>query len=329
MNEGFIKPLEKIFDKQIPEADLYHAVNSGYAGLIGGLAKSIYSKPLIITEHGSYYKEWYLRLSAVDFPDELKHPKILKPEDHNQIKLLKFIKKIVNFSFNKADIISPVTNSHIPLELKLGADPKKIKTIPNGIDYNKFSNNMTNGDSNNGDEFIIGTVARVNPIKDVKTLIKAAKIVTDKNSNAKFEYVGPSEDEQYSNDLVSLIEDLNIADKFKFIPETLTPEEVYSRFSVFTLSSISEAQPLAILEAMSAGIPIVATRVGGVPEPVSGAGLLVNPGNYQHLAKSILYYLNNPVKKNLAGKISRERIEKCYSENLFLDSYRNLYGHLL
>lgn len=327
LNDGFIKPLNRLFDMPIPEADLYHAVNAGYAGLIAGLAKKLYSKPVIVTEHGSYYKEWFLRLSSVDFPDELKHPKILKPEDHTQIMLLKFIKKLVNFSFHSADIIAPVTGAHVPLELNLGADPRKIKVIPNGVNYNKFTCRV--GDNDQSKDPIVGTVARVNPIKDVKTMIRAAKVVADEMPNVKFEYVGPKEDLEYSNESQALIEELNISHNFKFIPETFFPEEVYSRFQVFVLSSISEAQPLAILEAMSSGVPVVATRVGGVPEPVSGNGLLVNPGDYTELAKSILFYLKNPVKKENAGKLSREKIIKHYSEQSFINSYKATYSSLL
>jgi glycosyltransferase involved in cell wall biosynthesis len=323
MKQGFLKPLKKIFNKPLPKADIYHAVNSGYAGLIGSLAKKIYSKPLIITEHGSYYKEWYLRLSSVDFPDELKHPQMLKPQNHKQIKLLKLIRKIVTFSFNQADIISPVTATHIPLELKLGADPKKIKAIPNGVDHNRFKKNDMQIDT---DEITVGTIARLNPIKDVKTLIRAAKIVTSKKDNVHFEFIGPQEDKQYTLETKELVEDLGLEDKFKFMQETLNPEEVYRKFSVFTLSSISEAQPLAILEAMSSGIPVVATRVGGVPEPVSGNGLLVNPGDYNNFAKSILFFINNSNNNKIVGESSRNKIERFYSEKQFINCYRNLYS---
>ncbi|MHA1410336.1 MAG: GT4 family glycosyltransferase PelF [Candidatus Odinarchaeia archaeon] len=325
LNDGFILPLTKIFEMNIPRADIYHAVNSGYAGLIGSLAKNMYSKPLVITEHGSYYKEWFLRLSSVDFPDELNHPKLLQPQDHKQIKLLKFIKKLVSFSFNMADIISPVTNAHIPLEVQLGAAPGKIKVIPNGVDQETFSQLGSADSSGNPDEIVVGTLARVNPIKDVKTLIKAAKLVLDKKPNVRFEYIGPSEDKEYLYELNELIEDLSLENKFNFIPETLTPEDAYSRFSIFALSSISEAQPLAVLEAMSAGLPIVATKVGGVPEPVSGNGLLVEPGDYRGFAKSLLYFVNNPVKTKKISKLAKQKAEYCYSEHAFIKSYRNLY----
>ncbi len=325
LNEGFIKPLERVFNVPIPEADVYHALNAGYAGLIAGLAKRIYNKPVIVTEHGSYYKEWVLRLSRVDFPDELRHPKILKPEDHTQIRLLKFIGKLVEFSFKSADIIAPVTGAHIPIELKLGADYKKIKPIPNGVDYNLFTGNK---DGEQSEELTVGTVARLNPIKDVKTLIKAARLVVDKQPNVRFEFIGPKEDLDYYNETVALIEELGLEDHFHILPETYTPEKLYSRFHVFALSSISEAQPLALLEAMSAGIPVVATRVGGVPEPVDECGLLVNPGEYKLMAKSILFYLRNPEYKREAGLKARERIVNRFSESLFINAYRKVYFNL-
>ncbi|WEU40199.1 MAG: GT4 family glycosyltransferase PelF [Candidatus Odinarchaeum yellowstonii] len=325
LNEGFIKPLERVFNIPIPEADIYHALNAGYAGLIAGLAKQIYNKPVIITEHGSYYKEWILRLSRVDFPDELRHPKILKPEDHTQIKLLKFIGKLVEFSFKSADVITPVTGAHIPLELKLGADPRKIKPIPNGVDCERFT---SSGNGEQNDEPVVGTVARLNPIKDVKTLIKAARLVIDEKPNVRFEFIGPKEDLEYYNESLALVEDLRLENNFHFLPETHSPEKLYSRFQVFALSSISEAQPLALLEAMSSGVPIVATRVGGVPEPVDGCGLLVNPGEYESLAKGILFYLRNPEYKREIGFRARNRIMNRYSESLFINEYRRVYFDL-
>ncbi|MHA1754832.1 MAG: GT4 family glycosyltransferase PelF, partial [Candidatus Odinarchaeia archaeon] len=222
-----------------------------------------------------------------------------------------------------ADSINPVTSSHILLEVKLGADPRKIKVIPNGVDTKRFSNGEKEQDKK---ELIVGTVARLNPIKDVKTLIRAAKIVTDTKSNVIFEFYGPTEDNEYKNQAVELIEDLSLEGKFIFKPETKAPEKVYTNFSVFALSSISEAQPLAILEAMSSGVPVVASRVGGVPEPVEGSGLLFNPGDFKQMAKSILFFVDKPKEKYKASILSREKILKFFSERDFIESYRKLYN---
>ncbi|MHA1238025.1 MAG: GT4 family glycosyltransferase PelF [Candidatus Odinarchaeia archaeon] len=323
IRDTFLRPIEALLDFNIPKADLYHAVNAGYAGLLGLMGKIRHRSPLLVTEHGSYYKEWLIKLSSVNFPVELHHPKIIRPQDHPQIKILRFIRKLCNMTLSNANIIAPVTKAHIPLEVRLGANPNKIKPIPNGIDLSNFK---PNGDKN---KLVVGTVARLNPIKDVITLIKAARIVSNKLPNAVFKFIGPVEDLNYYQQVTELIEKYRLTDIFQILPETRNPEKTYHEFAVFALTSLSEAQPLSILEAMACGKPVVATRVGGVPEPVSGRGILVNPGDFKKLASALTFFLKNRKEAKIKGEKGREIVGKNYSVNRFINDYKETYASLL
>lgn len=98
-------------------------------------------------------------------------------------------------------------------------------------------------------------------------------------------------------------------------------------FSVFVLPSISEATPVTILEAMATALPVVATRVGGVPQLVvnNQTGLLVNPSSPEALADALSTYINNPQLTAEHGDAGRAYVKAHYSVDAMVSGYENLY----
>ena len=144
--------------------------------------------------------------------------------------------------------------------------------------------------------------------KGLDYLLKALKILSEEGINVELCIVG---DGPYKSKLVNLAQSLNIADKVRFcgyLPLGAELQEFYARADVFVLPSISEGTPRVLLEAMARGVPIVAARVGGIPDIIlhEQTGLLVSPGDEQDLASAIHRLIKDK-------KIGEKLIENGYS----------------
>jgi glycosyltransferase involved in cell wall biosynthesis len=107
--------------------------------------------------------------------------------------------------------------------------------------------------------------------------------------------------------------------------------EILASSSIFVLSSRAEALPVSVLEAMAAGLPVVATRVGGVPELVveGETGLLVPPGDPRALAAALQRLLDEPELRARLGAAGRARVEEHFTLESFLESHLDLYRRAL
>jgi len=161
---------------------------------------------------------------------------------------------------------------------------RKISLLPNGTSI-AISDNITPNPKTES-VLIIGSVANFRPEKDHITLLQAFNILYKKGLNSELWLVG---DGPTRPDVEKLAKELGIESKLRFIGTVSNPDEFYRQFDIFVLSTHYEGQGLVILEAMSFGLPIVATRISGVPEVITDGvnGLLVNPKDPQNLAQAI------------------------------------------
>ena len=300
------------FIREIPKADVYHSLSSGFAGFAGSIAKTVWDSPLVITEQGLY---------LVERSDELSRQNV---SEWYRSQLIRFSESLVKTSYKYADKIVPPCHSHMNIEKQLGADPGKIVMIKNGIETDRFVPST----SKNGHTPLVGCFARVVPIKGITTLIKAAKIVCDKFP-ADFVVVGEIQDEAYYEECKKMVEKLGIADRFKFIGHA-NSVEWYHKVDVFTLSSNSEGVPYALLEAMSCGLPCVCTDVGGISEILAdGLGYVVPPGQPERLAQEIYNLLENKELRIEMGQRATMVAREKYTIKEETENIHNLYKGLV
>jgi glycosyltransferase involved in cell wall biosynthesis len=161
---------------------------------------------------------------------------------------------------------------------------KKIKFLPNGISSQFIQNTVPKTKNNNIP--IIGTVANFRPQKDHDTLLKAFRILIESGIRCQLWIVG---DGPTRPKMERLAAEFGIQSSVRFLGTVLNPSEFYSRFDIFVLSTHYEGHPLAILEAMGFGLPIVATRISSIPEVITDEvnGLLFNPEDSTQLAQAI------------------------------------------
>lgn len=174
-------------------------------------------------------------------------------------------------------------------------------------------------------ELIIGTIGSLNYQKDHKTLIKAFQRISKKRSDTKLILVGAGEVKPY---LEKLARRYRVADRVVMTGALPSVQSVLATFTIFVLPSLSEAFGLCLLEAMQAGVPIIATKVGGIPEVIKSGynGLLVTPGDPKELASTIMRLLND---KQLQKKLIRhygETLDRFSAKNMVDETERVYLG---
>lgn len=196
----------------------------------------------------------------------------------------------------------------------------EILVIPNGIDLNNYRNLLKSNSKINNKKIII-FVGTLSPLKGLKYLIKAMKIIHTKMENAILMIIGDGEDRKSLKELVTT---LDLEKEVIFIGKI--PNNDVSKYlieaDVFVLPSISEGFPNVILEAMAAGLPIVSTNVYGLSEIIINEenGYLVEPKNPQQLANRLLQILENPLKSKNFSNNNIEEVKKY--------SWNNIIGYL-
>lgn len=313
-------PLINILSGEFLDADIYHAVSTGYAGLLGSFVSYIKEKPLILSEHGIYTRE---REEDIIRAEWLKG-------DYKEL-WINFFKKLSAITYQRATVVTTLFETNQTLQKELNCNPEKIRIIPNGVTLADFKN-LKKRSEESKEYFNIGTILRVVPIKDVKTMLVAFSIVKHAISNARLNILGNyDENPEYYQECLELIEELHIKDVMFYGQVNI--KEYLNEFDLLLLTSISEGQPLAILEGMAAGIPFVATNVGdcknlleGAPGDTLGrAGFIVPIMNTEELAKKIIYCAYHKDLLESMGEVGKKRVEQYYQKKDFLKQYELLY----
>ena len=317
-------PLFLILKTPIPKADIYHCVATGYAGVLGGMAKSRYGCGLIVSEHGIYTREREEELIKATWVAGI----------YKNIWIDQF-KKMSMLAYEKADVVTSLYGHAKELQIELGCNESKIMITANGIDMSRYEN--APGKTEEDKDFInIGAILRVTPIKDVKTMIRAFAFAKKIVPQLKLWIMGPTDaDEEYVTECLELVEIMDLKDVI-FTGEINVPEYI-GRMDFTILTSISEGQPLTILESYAAKKPVIATDVGNCHGLIYGegddklgdAGILTHIMNTEELSDAMIELARDPEKRQKMGEIGFERCRRKYRLEQMQDTYRELYGRVM
>ncbi|WP_331774821.1 GT4 family glycosyltransferase PelF [Sulfurospirillum sp. 1612] len=323
-----------------PSVKVFHAPSTGFAGFLGGLAAHSFKKPFVLTEHGIYTRERKIDMLTAQWID-YKKPSLLKqPEELNYIKSMwvKFFEKIGYFSYERANLILSLYPGAQKIQVAFGAKPNKTRVIPNGVDVDALHAIMRPEDAPCAP--VITLIGRVVSIKDIKTFIRAIRIVVNTIKEAEAWIVGPmDEDVEYADECVKMVESLNLQKHVRFLGfKSIT--EILPKTKLLTLTSISEGMPLVILEGFAAGIPCVATDVGSCKDLIEGglddedialgsAGALSVIANPSELAEQYIHFLSDEDAWKKARAVALKRVEKYYRKEIFLDKYDAIYHDMM
>lgn len=314
---SMILPELYILGQEVPKADLYHATATGYSGLLGSLAKWKYHKKLILTEHGIYTRER---------EEELLRAKWVAPCFKQQ-----WIGLFYNFSncaYSHADVITALFEHANQIQEELGAEHDKLRVIQNGVNYERFFQIP----KKKKDGYIdIGAVVRIAKIKDIKTLIYAYAELKPVFPKARLHILGDVDDQEYFEECKQLVEQLKLEDLV--FTGVVDVTEYMEKIDFTVLSSISEGQPLSVLESFAAGRPCVTTDVGCCRELLEGAkgdtlgeaGICVPPMHKDELERALYRMCSQDELRDEMGKVGQLRVKTYYTHEISMNLYRELY----
>jgi glycosyltransferase involved in cell wall biosynthesis len=172
----------------------------------------------------------------------------------------------------------------------------------------------------------VGVIANVRRSKGYDYFVRAARMVADRVSGVRFLAVGDV-NEEVAAPIVHLVEELHLKDKFHFLGFRHDVPQVLAELDVFVLSSTSEGFPLATLEAMAAGKPMVVTDCGGPREVVDDGvtGYLVPPADANALAQKIIALLEDSSKARALGSNARAKVLSQFTLDTMVKEYEKLY----
>jgi len=323
----------------LPEADCYHALCTGYAGLYLARAKIETGKPCIVTEHGIYTNERRIEISSADWLEDKKAFSLsVQQEDAQREMKDLWIDVFATYSrlcYEASSSIVTLFEGNQPFQLMDGAEKNKLKVIANGIDVERYAAVVK--DTNHPPT--IALIGRVVPIKDVKTFIKAVAILKESVPNLRALILGPmDEDQAYADECVSMVRHLKLDTTLEFTGK-VSIADYLPQIDVIALTSLSEAQPLVLLEAGAAGIPTVSTNVGACHEMLMGAsdespklgvgGAICPLSNPRAIAESAQKLLTDPEYYQQCCDVIKQRVAMYYHKNDQYTAYFDLYDEML
>jgi polysaccharide biosynthesis protein PelF len=320
----------------LPRARVFHPVSTGYAGLLAARARIELGRPVLLTEHGIYTNERRIEIAMADWLFETPHGNLGIDKPKRDLKDI-WVDTFVSYSkacYDAADLIVTLYTGNQEFQRRDGAQPEKLRIIPNGIDPQRFAKIARIADR----PPTIALIGRVVPIKDVKTFIRAAGILREQLPDLKALVLGPTEeDEAYYAECRAIVQHLGLGATVEF-KGRVRLEDWLGQIDAIVLTSISEAQPLVILEAGVAGVPSVATDVGACREmilgradetPALGPGGAVCPlSNPAAVAAALLELLTNHEWRQRCGQAIRERVARHYNKADLDATYGALYREL-
>jgi len=178
------------------------------------------------------------------------------------------------------------------------------------------------------DDKLIGIVARLVPIKNHHLFLQTAKLVAEAVPQARFLVVG---DGELREELEAYARELGLDGRVLFTGWRRDLPRLYADLDVVALTSINEGTPVSLIEAMAAGVPVVATTVGGVPDVVVNGetGYLVEAGDVKGMAEAITELLRNPEKAREMGRKGREVVYPKFAAQTLIANVEQLYSGLL
>jgi polysaccharide biosynthesis protein PelF len=303
-----------ILSIRYPKADVVHSSIAGLAGVPGVLARLEHGTPYVLTEHGIYFRELLLSLSQSGVSVNCRRF------------LLGLNEAIVRMNYHYADLVTTLGDFNRGWQIRLGAHPSKIVTVPNGVDPVKFSPEL----QRRPPQVTVLTLARIFPLKGIEVLLRAIARIKDRIPEVKFRILGEIADADYYKQCKTIIAKNGI-DKMIEWGETSDPAGALAEAHLFCLPSISEGMPYSLLEAMLSGCPVVAPDVGNVASVLAGKGFLARPNDPADLARALLEALEGAHAPERRARLAVEALERArnhYTAEVCATNISNIYEEL-
>lgn len=313
-------PLFRTLQMKIPKADVYHCLCTGYAGVLGCMGKYIHGGRLMVSEHGIYTREREEELIRSKWVQGI-YKNIWIEQFHKMSKM----------AYDRAELVTSLYGRARELQVDLECPQEKTMVIPNGIQVERFQGLLGKTEAEE-EEIYVGAVFRVTPIKDVKTLIQAFGFAKEQESRLKLWIMGPwDNDDGYAQECFDMVGVMEISDVI--FTGKVDVREYYGKMDMMILTSISEGQPLTILESFAAHKPVIATDVGDCSGLILGnegdrfgeAGIITHIMNVGEITQAILTLARDKRRRMQMGENGYHRVTATYRMETMLHAYGEVY----
>lgn len=311
-------PLLYLIQQKGEEADMFHSASTGYAGILATSFAVRKNKGFVVSEHGIYGRE--------------REEELLKAKWVSGIYKQLWIKYFYAMSaaaYERADVVTSLFQANREIQIKLGVDRRKTGVTPNGINYENLQIERVPHQG-----VAVGSILRIVPIKDVMTMIRAFRIVKNKVDDVRFYLIGPAEeDSAYYQQCLHLVKLLDLQDSIVFTGR-VNIKDYLGKLDMLVLTSISEGQPLVILEGWAAKIPSISTDVGSCRELLEQdqfegpCGLITKLASPGDTARAILQLIVNPEYRKTMGENGFLRGKRLYNEKVLVSNYKEIFEHV-
>lgn len=223
--------------------------------------------------------------------------------------------------------------------VRQGFPQQKLIVITNPVDPNEYivpgareeiRRELNIGDEPLGSVTLIGIVGRIARVKGIEYFIEAAAILQREFPKARFVIVGGPYDPNdiiYFGELKERSKRLNLTDRLTFMGRRNDVPRVMAALDILALTSVSEGFGLVLIEAMAAGLPVVGTKVGGVPEVITDGedGFLAPPGDPAGIAAAVAKLIADPELRLKMGQRGREKVERLYAADMLAKRLEEIY----
>jgi glycosyltransferase involved in cell wall biosynthesis len=227
---------------------------------------------------------------------------------------------VTNFPEGKKELIA------------MKVSPQKIVYIPDGKEIKDYGSRLGKKEAKNRigldeNDFVIGTVSRMDSVKNHEAIIRVLPEILIERKNAKFVIVGDAPKvSAYRKKLANLVAELGLEKNIIFTGYRNDVADVLAAFDIFVHPSFSEGAPGSVLEAMCAGLPIIASDVGGTKHLLKGdCGVLIPPNDLQKLSDALRDFMKNQKLRKEYGERAKKRIEKEFSHGAMLRHYEKFF----
>ncbi|WP_432524380.1 GT4 family glycosyltransferase PelF [Kineococcus esterisolvens] len=294
-----------------PAADVSLVTAAGWSAVPAAVDKALHDRPVVLSEHGVYVRENYLAAvrSGADAAGRFVPTRLARG--------------LTRLAYAVSDVVTPVAEANAAWEEGLGVAPQRIVVIPNGVP-------APGAPAPAPRTRTVVSVGRLDPLKDVPTMLRVAAAVRRRVPDATFLHYGPVPrgQEEYARSCHELHTALGLGEGFRFMGPTKDPTGVVREADVVLMTSISEGFPMSVLEALSQARPVVTTLVGGVLDAMRGAGVTAPPGDVHGLADAVCALLLDPGFAELLGTRGHARVTRLFGQDRCLDGYAAVLGAL-
>lgn len=241
---------------------------------------------------------------------------------------------LANRAFAKrTDCVVACSHAQVPLLKREGNPPDRVRVIPNGVDLRLYDSSHSDADVREEcgvpeGAVAIGIVARLFEEKNVAMLLRVASRLQALDARTHFVIVG---DGPCRPALEDLVREARLTDAVTFTGTRHDVPRVLTGMDICALTSSTEAFPISLLEAMAAGLPVVATDVGDVARIVKNGstGFVVAAGDTREFTRCLETLVRNPGLREAMGSSGRLRVEKLYSVDRMTQAYTELFERIL